>query len=143
MMFFFYHLIIIMLDNVFIPKWFGVIDQVVPCQGKHRCGASGDKGLSPVSRRQEAGRAAVLARQNLLVVGGPLGGQWRSAICPLQSAKGYNSFSVGNSGRRICLNKIARLSECESHSQLFCALSKRMQNGNHLLSGQNAEKSFI
>lgn len=29
---------------------------------------------SPVSRRQETGSAAALARQNLLVVGGPLGG---------------------------------------------------------------------
>lgn len=108
--------------------------------GKAQMWGNRDKGLSPVSRRQEAGRVAVLARQYLLVVGGPLGGQWRSAICSLQSVKGYNSFSVGNSGRRICLNKIARLSECESHSQLFCALSKGMQNENHLLLGQSADK---
>lgn len=91
------------------------------------------QGFSSVSRRQEAGSAAVQARQNLLVVGGPLGGNWRSAVCPLQSTKGHNSFSVGNWGRRICLNKIARLSECESHSQKFCALYKGMQIRNHLL----------
>lgn len=91
------------------------------------------QGFSSVSRRQEAGSAAVQARQNLLVVGGPLGGNWKSAVCPLQSTKGHNSFSVGNWGRRICLNKIARLSECESHSQKFCALYKGMQIRNHLL----------
>lgn len=75
------------------------------------------------------------------MVGGPLGGNWRSAVHPLQSTKGYNSFSVGNWGRRICLNKIARrLSECESHSQMFCALSKGMQIGSHLLSSQSTDK---
>lgn len=90
--------------------------------------------------RGEAGRAAVLERQTLLVVGGPLGGNWRSAICPLQSTKGYNSFSVGNWGKRICLNKIARLSECESHSPTFCALSEGTGIGNHLLLGQSTDK---
>lgn len=86
------------------------------------------------------GSAAVLAGQNPLVVGGPLGHNWRSAICPLQKTKGHKSCSVGNWRRRICLNKIASLSECESHSQMFCASSKGMQIWNHLLSGQGTDK---
>lgn len=73
------------------------------------------------------------------MVGGPWGGNWRSAICPLQSTKGYNSCSVGNLGERICLNKIASLSEWESHSQMICASSKGMQIGNHLVSGESTD----
>lgn len=97
---------------------------------------------SPLSSLQEARgwQCCCAGKQNLLVVGGPLGGNWRSAICPLQSTKGYNSRSVGIWGRRICLNKIARLSESESHSQMFCASSKGMQIGNHILSGQSTDK---
>lgn len=79
-------------------------------------------------------------RQTRLVVGGPLGGNWRSAVCPLPSTEGHNSSSVGNCGERICLNKIARLSECESHSQTFWALSEGTQVGNHLLFGQSTDK---
>lgn len=76
----------------------------------------------------------------MLSVGGPLGGNRRSAIHPLQSTEGYNSCSVGSWGRRICLNKTTGLSEWEHSSQRLWAPSKDIQIDNHLVSGQSTDK---
>lgn len=93
----------------------------------------------PLSSLWLTAGASVLARQNPLMVGGPLGGNWRSAICPLQSTKGLNSHSVGNWRRRICLNKIARLSDWASRSQMFCGSFAGAKTGKALVSGWSTD----
>lgn len=130
--FLFHHLIIFFLDDG--------THQLAPCQEKTQTVAGGVTATEVSAQSPGGKRQREPLCGQMLSVGGPLGGNRRSAIHPLQSTEGYNSCSVGSWGRRICLNKTTGLSEWERHSQRLWAPSKDIQIDNHLVSGQSTDK---